>query len=129
MFNKKNTVKITLKEWIDNISSSYAQETIKILFSLMKTEDLYIKNAILSSFIGQLVKSSLNNTFYELTPDLIETNSNADNAIKHFNNLKHSIEEDVAKAFTQALSEYSGISTEYYCQIRLVPEPKSTSIN
>lgn len=46
-----------------------------------------------------------------------------DHALKNFNELKVGTQDAVAKAFQGAMSTFAGQTVDYYCQIKVIPEP------
>ena len=47
----------------------------------------------------------------------------ADYVTKHFNDLKAMMQISIADAFAKAMNEFANQNCEYYCEIKLAPEP------
>ncbi len=74
-------------------------------------------------FIRFFLTSLVTSVLMETMPKDWSKQKQHDHIHNNYKELKKSIEDLAADAFSNALSSYSGKNCEYYCQITVVPNP------
>ena len=75
--------------------------------------------SFLATFIGVMVKRRLNRP----NPLKLPAEKQCNLVMSDYNDFKIKIQNSIALGFQDAMSQWSGKSVEFYCQIKPVPEP------
>lgn len=125
----KHILKLSADEVHNKIARDLALETYKLIASALPSEDILTLNQVLASFLGHFVEHTVKETLYAITPYMLTEDAQHKEVVKHFNALKIDIADNVAKGYTRASVEFSNMDVEYYCTIKLVPEPLTNTVN
>lgn len=79
----------------------------------------YIQAMFVSRFVQMVVASALEENKHVSDKELLKVMSET----------KMALQNAVAAGFQNAMTEFSGRQVEYYCQIKVVPEPVSNKLN
>lgn len=124
---KSNTQYISIDDWISAYSKTMALELIGLIDGQRKEKGDLVGKALtlqfLAAFTAASVVRSLGNQREGTSAEQFEA------ASKGFLEHKVSVQDAVAAGFSGAMREYSGKSVDYYCQIKVVPEVVSKSVN
>jgi hypothetical protein len=119
----------TLKTLSEELAQTLTIENFRLIDGKLRNyspkEVRYVAATLVSRFVGALVYRTLTEE-----QAINQTKEQHEAFImKNAADLKNQIQNAVAAAFQNAMSAFSGQPVEYYCQIKVVPEPKSTTLN
>lgn len=115
----------TLVEWCEDFSRKAAID----VYTMFEEErdkvgaenHRHLTVTFLAGFVSALVYRSLANI-----PDSIKSDEErCQYANDSFSDLKMRIQEAVASGFSGGMRTWSGRTVDYYCQVKVVPEPKN----
>ena len=121
----KHLVQVTMEEWIKNTSYRLVQQNFDIVKEFAKNYELVVLNKLMSVFVGHLIEVTVSYTLNENLPDLLDKTGKYERVSKNFKDLKAMMQIHVADGFSKALNEFADQNCEYYCEIKLSPEPTS----
>lgn len=121
----KNLVKLDQK-FIDEIASGFVKENVRALNVQQDRlgEELVVK--ITMSFLAGLIAAVVLKSLDHSGKESYTKKQLHDIVYKRFGDIKLDIQNAVAAGFQGAMFTFSGESTEYYCQIKPVPDPINT---
>ncbi len=123
MMAKKTTIVKTDEDNIDELSSMMAKGFLDILNAQVKVRGDHDARELYTHFIAKLVGGIVYNSLTDLPGDVKGKEAQYNWTVKSFDNAKDRMQEAVSAGFQLALTKYTGVRTEYYCQIKPVPEP------
>ncbi len=126
---KSSTEVVTLDDYITAFSKTMALELIKLVDDQGKQRGEEVRRRIVLEFLAGFVSGAVCRV---LEPSVQEgaTNEQRYAAVSEsFSSHKRLMQEAIAAGFTASMSQFSGRSVEYYCQIKIVPEIVNKSIN
>lgn len=119
MAKKNKLLTFDVNAEAEDLAQQLVCETFKLLDILEKQSGAgQLPSKFLACFIGALV-------FRQLSAKLPSSMGQEEKykiACKNFTNVKSAAQDAVAAGFSGAMSSYSGMSVEYYCQVKAVPE-------
>jgi len=123
----KKLKKVTNEEWLDEFSSFVGRETQKLLRGYAKSHDQTAED-LLARYLNHLIKNTLVDivTKYEKESVIRTQEELYELTYKDYKAFKFKLESEMADAFTQVMSKFSGKSLDYYCEISLMPDPINT---
>jgi transketolase len=118
---------LMLNSWVEEISGYVSEETHKLIKNVgevKKAEEriatkfvkFYVSEAVLNALKASQGTDMDNEEAYEFTKE-------------KFKDIKEELQSEISQGFELAFKLFSGKSPEYYCQIRMVPEPPSQTVN
>jgi hypothetical protein len=119
----KNIIKVSMEEWIKNTSYSLVQQNFEIIKEFSKNHDILIFNKLLTVFMGHFIELVITNTLSSTDPDLLSNHDQYEYVSKNFKELKTMMQLQIAESFSKSMNEFSDIDCDYYCEIKLIPEP------
>lgn len=125
----KPMTKIILKDWMEGFSDLMAVELVKLIDAQGVNNGPEITQAIISHFLSSFTALTVLKCLGEKPSSGKGSEEEYQLASTRFLAHKILIQEAVAAAFSGALSEFTGRNVEYYCQIKLVPEPINDLVN
>lgn len=119
----------TLKALSEDLAELLTAENFRIIESRLRAygsrEIRYAASTVLCRFVGALVYKTLVEQ-----PAINQTKPDHEAyVLKNTAELKAQLQDAVALGFQHAMSAFSGQTIEYYCQIKVVPEPNNSTIN
>lgn len=119
------TQESSFSEIVDQATDEMVHKVFEDLQALASPKDpdlvRHSAGVFLAKFLGLLVLVTL-----EETPEDDMSNEEAYNfATENFASIKAVVQDATAAAFSEALGQYSGIDTDYYCTIAPIPEPSN----
>ena len=117
MSKKKNFQSQT--DFVDEFSEVLVVETFKLMAAKGKTVGNDIALAFLSKFVGVYIHQALSDPGV----DLITSQEKYEHAAECFKQAKEDVTHMVAVGVGGAMKAFSGKDVEYYCTLRVMPEP------
>jgi len=118
-----------LKDLANDLAEILVEENYKIIYSQTKNLGPKETRFVVATFISRMVHTMVYSTLHE-EQKLAKSDKDRENLIfKNLAEVKTQVQNAVAAGFQNPMSEFSGQPVEYYCQIKLVPEPTSNKIN
>lgn len=115
---------VTLEESVEILAKALALEMSKLIDGHGgPTVNSIFASQFIAAFVAARACRSLS-----VDPQVPE-HKRYDASSKAFLGYLNQTSEAVSAGFTAAMSQFSGQTVEYYCQIKLVPEVASSSIN
>jgi len=122
-----NTKVLTTQELVSSLAKTLALEMSKLIDNQAEHRGgdaaFHLSTQLLAAFVAARACNSLKVPGNLTPPQQFEV------ACASFQTFKVACQEAVAAGFTAAMSEFSGQHVEYYCQIKVVPEPLSKLVN
>lgn len=115
--------------WLEDISDMLVVETLKIIDAKTRKEGDEAYRQVSAKFVERFIAAIMYKTLTEEAKINLPIKVLEDLHIKNANDMKRAIQDSVSQGFQYAMTAYSGKPMEYYCQIKLVPQPFSTKIN
>lgn len=119
----------TLKSLADDLAIKLTIENFKFLdralIGYSEKEIRYVSVSLLNKFFGALIYRTL------VEPKTLNQSAleHEQYVMKNMGDLKNQIQDCIANSFQEAMGAFTGQPVEYYCQIKVVPEPTSTTVN
>lgn len=111
---------ISFDDWIKDL----AKENIKLIKLYSKIKDPAKVRKILTIFMKKYVEIVVLDALQETPSGITFTKQELYNfTSKNFASVKYELQNDIAEGFSKALSKYSGMHVDYYCQLIPTPEP------
>jgi len=124
------TKKLNNEDWVDDISSLLAKESIELLLTQGENRGEGLGELLIINFIAKFVGMTVLTT---LKSEPVEKKaSNKDKCkfvMENYAGLKSEMQEAIAAGFAGAFESFTGKPVDYYCTIQPVPEPTSKSVN
>jgi hypothetical protein len=111
---------------LDEYREAVAKHLLEKIFKLLLTEEQKYGNVFVLKVVDKLVTGIIGGMLYReltMTPPLLEKEEQYEFTKAAFSKYKSGVQEAVALAFQGAMTQWSGKSVEYYCQVKPVPEP------
>lgn len=115
--SKNTTELLSIEEWTENLIRTLIMENIKLLAEEEKRLGAHYKGHLFTSFLASFVGALLYKT--------VEGKAKSSKA---FVTMQGLVEDAVAAGFSGAVTQATGKSAEYYCQVKVVPEPSSKEV-
>lgn len=116
---------LDLNKWIDQMAILMAEMAFKVIDKQAGDKGVEVQKALSLAFVSRMVSATVRATL-EHRPDHIKTKKEmSDYNVNAFSEIKVATQEAVSLAFTDAMSAYAGVLTDYYCAIKLVPPAPS----
>lgn len=119
----------TLKALSEELAQTLTVENFRIIDGKMRAyaskESRFVAATFIARFVGAMV-------YRTLTEDQALNKTKAEHeafVMKNVADLKNQVQNAVAAAFQNAMSAFSGQPVEYYCTIKIVPEPPTNTVN
>lgn len=121
---KRSASKVSVEEWSLKYSKYLTSEIFRIMDSQLKEKETGVAQGVLinflASYIGTLVYRSLTDF-----PEGLQEDKEAlyESTMESYGELKQDIQNAIAVGFHEAMSTYANKYVEYYCEVKIVPEP------
>lgn len=118
---------LTKDEWLNDFSAFVGKETQKLLKGYAKTHEQPAE-ALVNRYIKYLISATLTEVLgqYHEHADTMTKEEAFKKTFQAYKNFKHTLETEIADAFTEASANISKNAPEYYCEIAIMPEPINT---
>lgn len=120
-----------LDKWKDEFSQHLIEVIFKSLLAEEKERGVSFSQEIAVTFLARFVGGIIYNAL-ETKPhgfkDLTGTEQ-FDYTSTQYAELKRQVENAVASGFQGAMTTYSKMPIDFYCQVKAVPEPEGTLVN
>lgn len=116
---------LDLNKWIDDMSIAMARTTFGMIDKHAGGKGVEVQKSLALAFVTRIVTGVVMATLTHRPEGLKSKRALADYNVNAFSDIKVLTQESIAEAFTIALSEYSGVNTEYYCSLKIVPPAPS----
>lgn len=124
---------MSLTEW----KEAFSQHLIDVIFKCLLEEEKErgvafsqgVAISFLSRFIGGLVYNTLDHSTRSIQKLDLTGKEQFDYTSKQYTEIKLSVENAVAAGFQGAMTTYSKMPIDFYCQVKTVPEPESKVVN
>lgn len=113
----------TIEEWCEKFTSDLATEVYYALEDQLEMvgDDAY--NAMLAQFLSGYVATICYRSLACMPEDLVDKKEQYEYAKKSFAAMKTRIQDAVSSGVSGGMKTWSGRMVDYYCQIKVVPEP------
>jgi len=101
------------------------KETVKVLESFGSGLNNSQRRELLVAFSGKMMQKMVEKALSEKPAYPYSAKDEYNLAHKNYLHMKNSIQVEVGNAFNNAMRTFSGIYPDYYCEIKLMPEPKN----
>ena len=127
MSTKKKDEDLTNEEWKEKFAKHLLAVTFKCIEEEEKARGVEFADGLAVSFVAGFTGALIYHILNRQHPDNTKVKKELYNFVStNYSDIKLKVENAVAAGFTGALSSYSGKQVEYYCQVKVVPEPANT---
>ena len=125
---KPKAISMSSEEVVAALASSLATDISRLIDNHVKDlgpeAPIYFSSQFVAAFVTARACSAL------MVPEGVAREVDQYAIVsKNFENFKMAVQEATSSGFSAAMSHFSGRTAEYYCQINLVPEPLSKTVN
>lgn len=114
---------LSLDEAVKDAAENLVNENVRILNTYTATLGAERTNIVALTFLKGLVATLLYKVLKQNPGPLYSKEEVHDLVQKEFGEMKLNVQDAVSGGFQHAMSMWSGMHVEYYCQVRPVPEP------
>lgn len=114
---------IVLKSYIEEFASMMAVESYKLIKLESKNNKNKVDRDISTKFLKHFIKKIVFDSLTELTNKNMSSKEAYTVTKASFLDIKVKIQEEVARGFEEAFLHYTGQQIDYYCDVRVIPEP------
>lgn len=119
----------SFESWVSKFSDMVAVETIKLVDGRMKEHGPSAGRKVTAHVIGRMIGLTLYHTLNDMSKDKgLDKEAQCKYVEKNFARAKHEILEAVSAGFSGAMTTWSGKTVEYYCQVKIAPEPDKKKV-
>ncbi len=122
------TKKLSTEEAIASLSSDLALEVLRMIDDLRSKGGDAVAQAVTVDFLAAFTTASVVRALGDVSTAQ-SSRAQYEAASARFLAHKNAVQEAVAAGFQSAMSTFSGTAVEYYCMIKMVPDPVSRSLN
>lgn len=116
---------IDLNKWIDSMAIAMTRNVFSAIDQHAGDKGIEVQKSLALSLISRVLSGVVMATLQHRPEELKTKRALSDYNINAFTEIKVATQEAIAEAFTLAMSQYSGINTEYYCTLKIVPPAPS----
>lgn len=120
---KKKDDDLTQEEWQEKFSTHLLKVVFKCIADEEKNRGEEFADNLGTAFIAGFVGSLVHHVLARRPPVGTSKQKTYEYVAAQYADIKSNIEGAVAAGFSGSLSKYSGKEVEYYCQVKIVPEP------
>jgi len=110
-------------EWADELATTVAKETFKLLDAQGYKKGLTIQRHLLVNYVAKFTAMMVAQALHEEPGGAMNQREKAEYTATNFSEIKDLLQQSMAAAFEGAVADYTGKQTDFYCQIKRVPEP------
>lgn len=124
------TKKLIVQDWVNQISTLLASESFKLLKS-QGTEKggLDLANQLYSAFLEKYIEKMLVEALTVTPTKALTEKKNYEFTRVNFISAKTGIQDSIANAFSNSLSNFTSQKVDYYVEVKTVPDPVSKLSN
>jgi len=122
---KNHEMVVSLDEWVDNFTSYIAAENLKLIRSYGADKGDKALKKLYVSFLKNYLETVILAVLSDYPKEMMDDKEIYEYVSGHFKDLKYDIQNEIALAFNDAVSKFSGQYLDYYCEIKPIPEPAS----
>lgn len=128
--SKKIKIIKNVEDTIEDFNRALSKETLNLVevFCEHSTKDNALRRRFAANFVSQYMEHLLMEALMDYPKDAPKKEQ-MKHVFDNFKDLKAEFQEQVANAFSRAMEGYSGQNIDYYCQIKVQPEPTSKLMN
>lgn len=113
---------IGMDRWVAETAATFARGMLSKINDQEKLIGPEYRKALTAQFLSAYIAGTVSEALYE-------AGKNEERVMREFSEAKQLTQLAVAGGFEAALGEYSGEFVEYYCTIKVVPEPLTETVN
>lgn len=117
-----------INDWIEYTATFMADNAHKVLREKGYKHGPEVYRALSLLFMARVMASTLIEVIHD-RPEGVEGKAAMEHAKRQFFDMKNDVQDIVAMAFTTATAVTLGKPTDFYCQIKVTPEPISQAKN
>lgn len=129
MSNPKNILFLPTPEHllqIDIVSTQITDVMINMFHQVIKEKGIIFVTEVRIATIGKLIAGIAYDTLASATGKKYSTDEKAAKALlEDYSMIKGRIQEVIGAGMSSAIQTFTGKGIEYYCQIKIIPEPSS----
>lgn len=112
---------MTVEDALDQYSRAMAYD----MEALFKSQELGadVARLFVLSSVREMVRVLIVNALENIPKNLTSKQDRYEHAYSNFSEVKADVSDYVAQGFQKAFKLWSGVDTEYYCQIKTMPQP------
>lgn len=122
---------LDLDEWKDTFSQHLIEVIFKCLLEEERERGVAFSQEIAITFLTRFLGGIIYNTLEHKPMGFSKSNGKEqyEYTSKQYAHMKHQIENAVAAGFQGAMTTYSKMPVDFYCQVKTVPEPTNKMVN
>lgn len=126
---KNNKPLVTLEQWSEKVTGDLAYEVFQALedHALLVTPEVH--RNMMMQFLASYVSAVCYRSLAYIPEGIVDKEEQYKYAKDSFGDIKVKICEAVAAGVGGGMATWSGKIVDYYCLIKVVPEPESKSVN
>jgi len=112
-------------DWADDLATTVAKETFKLLDAQGHPKGLAMQRHVMVNFLAKFTAMLVAQALHEKPSNNPNAREQAEYTAENFSSIRDYLQSAMAAAFEGAVADYTGKQTDFYCQIKRVPEPTS----